>query len=428
MTNTVLIKRSGTANAIPGSGNLSLGELAVNYTDGNLFYKDNLGTVKVIASNQFTSVTGNVTGGNILTAGLISATGNITGGNILTAGLISAAGNITGGNINLPSGTTLNSAGVFVASSAVTTQTVQVSANTLGSGVAITTDGITGGVLSSGNIYFKVNSTLNANAAPSGGTVQAEIGSNGMNLTGNLDLSGNVNANNIFSTNAIQATVISATGNVSGGNVNSSGNAMVGNLLSAALVRGTTLSAAGNITGGNVVTTGLITATGNITGNYILGNGSQLTGISVNAFSTISVLGQSNVVANSTGVLTFVEGSGVTIETDNTTGAVTFTAINSPSIFDTGGDMGLISEAVTSAQDLGLIIDVAGTSYDLGTLVQEGLIWPSQFKLPEFTVGTLPTATPAGLMIYVSDASGGSIPAFSDGSNWRRVDTRNIVT
>ena len=61
MSNTLLLKRSGTANAVPASGNLALGELAINYTDGNLFYKDGGGTVKVIASNQFSSVVGNVT-------------------------------------------------------------------------------------------------------------------------------------------------------------------------------------------------------------------------------------------------------------------------------------------------------------------------------------------------------------------------------
>jgi hypothetical protein len=45
------------------------------------------------------TATGNITGGNIATAGSITATGNITGGNIATAGSITAAGNITGGNI-----------------------------------------------------------------------------------------------------------------------------------------------------------------------------------------------------------------------------------------------------------------------------------------------------------------------------------------
>jgi hypothetical protein len=46
-----------------------------------------------------------VQGGNLRTAGLVSATGNVNGGNIISAaaisaaGLISATGNITGGNI-----------------------------------------------------------------------------------------------------------------------------------------------------------------------------------------------------------------------------------------------------------------------------------------------------------------------------------------
>jgi filamentous hemagglutinin len=42
---------------------------------------------------------GNVTGGNLLTAGSITATGDIVGGNINTAGLITSTGNITSGNI-----------------------------------------------------------------------------------------------------------------------------------------------------------------------------------------------------------------------------------------------------------------------------------------------------------------------------------------
>lgn len=78
MTNTVQLKRSSVANSVPGSANLVPGELAINYTDGNLFYKNASNVVTVIASNKFSSVTGNVTGGNILTVGLVSATGNVT--------------------------------------------------------------------------------------------------------------------------------------------------------------------------------------------------------------------------------------------------------------------------------------------------------------------------------------------------------------
>ena len=46
-----------------------------------------------------------------------------------------------------------------------------------------------------------------------------------------------------------------------------------------------------------------------------------------------------------------------------------------------------------------------------------------------FTVSSLPSASEReGRMIYVSNASGGSIPAFSDGIDWRRVDTRAVVS
>jgi hypothetical protein len=47
------------------------------------------------------SVTGNVTGGNLLTAGLVSATGAITGAAITGTSLAVATGNITGGNLLL---------------------------------------------------------------------------------------------------------------------------------------------------------------------------------------------------------------------------------------------------------------------------------------------------------------------------------------
>ena len=45
------------------------------------------------------SASGNVTGGNLLTAGYVDATGNIDGGNFNTAGLVTATGNVTGGNL-----------------------------------------------------------------------------------------------------------------------------------------------------------------------------------------------------------------------------------------------------------------------------------------------------------------------------------------
>ena len=49
-------------------------------------------------------------------------------------------------------------------------------------------------------------------------------------------------------------------------------------------------------------------------------------------------------------------------------------------------------------------------------------------KLPNYLVTTLPSASVAGKLIYVSNESGGAIVAFSDGTNWRRVTDRAIVS
>jgi hypothetical protein len=303
MPNTILIKRSAVANSVPASGNLQAGELAINYTDGNLFYKDNGGNVNVIASDKFVNVSGNINGANLNISNTIFSNNIVC----LDAGII---GNIDASNA-------------------------------------------------------KIFSTLSA--------------------------VGNIYAGNIFFANSI-------------------------------------ISGTGTVVAGNIVANSTITASGNISGNYFIGNGSQLTGISTNAFSTLTVTAQSNVVANSTGVVNFVPGSGVTIATDPTTGTVTFASTSTSSIFLTGGSMGLVTAAVTSAEDLGLITDAWTTEYDLGTLIINGLVWPDQFKLPSYVVMGLPSPSIVGLMAFATNAAGGSIPVFSDGTNWRRVDDRSIVT
>lgn len=47
-----------------------------------------------------------------------------------------------------------------------------------------------------------------------------------------------------------------------------------------------------------------------------------------------------------------------------------------------------------------------------------------------YTVATVPSAADkgAGAMIYVSDETGGAVIAFSDGTNWRRVTDRTIIS
>lgn len=49
--------------------------------------------------------------------------------------------------------------------------------------------------------------------------------------------------------------------------------------------------------------------------------------------------------------------------------------------------------------------------------------------LPSFTVAGVPAASgKTGGMIYVTNETGGAVPAFSDGTNWRRVTDRAIIS
>ena len=51
------------------------------------------------------------------------------------------------------------------------------------------------------------------------------------------------------------------------------------------------------------------------------------------------------------------------------------------------------------------------------------------FRLLSKTVSQLNTfVASAGSMVYCTDETGGAIPAFYDGSNWRRVSDRSIVS
>jgi len=78
MTNRILVKRSGNAAAIPEAADLEFGELALNYTDGNLFFKTAANTVSLLASTQIANISGNATVGNLISTGSVTATGNVT--------------------------------------------------------------------------------------------------------------------------------------------------------------------------------------------------------------------------------------------------------------------------------------------------------------------------------------------------------------
>jgi hypothetical protein len=279
------------------------------------------------------------------------------------------------------------------------------------------------------------NGTSNVNVVSSGGNVTVGINgtsnvavfsSTGANITGTLGVTGNITGGNLSGT-SITGTLITAsqtnitsvgtlsslavTGNVAGGNVTTTGQ----------------VSATGNVSGGNVTTAGQVVAVGNITGGNILGNGAGLSGI--NAFSNISITGGNSAVADSIAdTLTLTAGSGITLVMDSSTDTLTIAASSGSDIFVDGADFGTVTETVTQSDDLGLVTDAVTEESDLGTIVTSGILYPDQFVLPSYTTTTLPSAGAAGSMIFVTNETGGAVPAFADGTNWRRVTDRAIVS
>jgi hypothetical protein len=141
---------------------------------------------------------------------------------------------------------------------------------------------------------FNVNTTTtdaNIKSDISGGNliIQANVGGTTYNVASALGASGTFAVANA----ATVGTTLTVTGNSAGGNlvtagqVSAIGNVTGGNVLTAALVQGSSLSATANVQAGNLRTAGQVSATGNITsaaniaGSFILGNGSQLTGLSL---------------------------------------------------------------------------------------------------------------------------------------------------
>jgi hypothetical protein len=268
----------------------------------------------------------------------------------------------------------------------------------------------------------------------------------GTRIYGNVTVDTFVTATgNVTGGNILTAGLISATGAItSASNISLTGNIVdIGELWINTSANGNitlnpngtgqvnipvgTLSVTGNVIGGNLRTAGLISATGNIIGGNILGNGAGLTGI--NAFSNVTVTGGNSAVADSIAdTLTFTAGDGITIVVDPATDTITFGVQSGSEIFVDGADFGTVTEPVTLSDDLGLVTEAVTEEADLGSLVTAGLIYPDQFVLPSYTANALPSAAVAGAMIYVTNEFGGPVPAFADGTNWRRVTDRAIVT
>jgi len=268
----------------------------------------------VVTTTQ--TFTGNLTGGNLLTAGYVTATGNVVGGNVVTTGNINGLYFIGDGSqltgITVSSGTAITNGSSNVRVSANSNVTVGVSgtpnvvqwsnSGEYVTGLISATGNITGGNLSTnGNIiaggYILGNGALLTGVAAStnivsgttqmaielpSGNIQATIGGTanvmvittaGLGIAGYVAATGNLVGSNVSTTGLITATgnvtggnlrtggLISAAGNITSGNVAVTGNvSLTANVIAGNLTTGSQVVALGNVTGGNIRTDGQVLA------------------------------------------------------------------------------------------------------------------------------------------------------------------------
>jgi hypothetical protein len=174
-------------------------------------------------------------------------------------------------------GNVRNGGNVVITAGGATTAIVQAT-GVLVTGFNSVTGNVIGGNITTAGLVTASGNITGANIVTAGlATVSGNV------IGGNITTAGNVSA----------AGFVSAGGNVTGANITTAGlitaggNITGGNIITTALVQSANVSATANVQAGNLRTTGLVSATGNITsaanvaGTYFLGNGSQLTGLSL---------------------------------------------------------------------------------------------------------------------------------------------------
>lgn len=238
------------------------------------------------------SVIGNVRGGNLLTAGLISASGNLTVGNISTGGIISAVGAVTGGSFTAAgdiNGSNIIATGYVQATSNVTggnlvtggninaTGTISAQGNVLAQGIISATGNIVTSSNFVGNFLGNITGTLtlvtgsntqvlvnnNGNVGAAGGLTYT-TSPNALGVLGSVSAQGNITGGNLLinGTTQLVGAVTAPTPSLTTSNNQVATTAFVSNRINTLGVLGTMASQDAsnvNITGGNI-------AVGNITG------------------------------------------------------------------------------------------------------------------------------------------------------------------
>ena len=262
---------------------------------------------------------GNITGANVLTGGLISATGNITGGALFGGGF-SLSGNIitspgptltidpngaggTDGNVVITGNLTVQGTTTTINSNTISTNDLTINmANNAANATAANNGGIEVGPVGSPYATLLYNTASNVWVASLGISSVGNVTAGNIRTTGLISATGNVTGGNVLTSG-----LISATGNISVGNLNVTGNIVDSGALSvitgsngniALEPNGTgivtasgAISAVGNITGGNIRTAGSISTAGTVTANIVSAFNGLTAGCVSITLSTISAFG-----------------------------------------------------------------------------------------------------------------------------------------
>ena len=215
------------------SGNIS-GNISVPGNDYQLVFRDGgiANTHTGATYNRTTglmSITGNVSGGNLTSTGIIFATSSANVASVISRGTVTADGNVSGANLvtnGLLSVTGNASIGNITAVNKITGNTVSIQGNVEGANL-----------VASGLI------TINGTSA------ESLKSSGGANISGTTMQGGNVVTSNVNVTTKLTTLELVATGNLQGANLSTGG----------------LLQVTGNATTGNL-NTGIIIATGSIGG------------------------------------------------------------------------------------------------------------------------------------------------------------------
>jgi hypothetical protein len=371
-----------------------------------------IGDSQEFTSTSTVSATGNITGGNIRTAGSITATGNIIGGNVsatnlagslttaaqanitsvgtltsLNSGAISSSGNVTG--TNLLTGGTVSATGNIIGGNIIgtivgTVSTTSVSASGNIDGGNLRTAGLitATGNITGGNLTINGSAVITGNLSVSGTETIFNVANLTVNdkdiiVANNVTGGANVNGAGIQAGNPATATwffnnaTTSWQSNISitptsnglanlGGASNFFGNAFL-----------STASVTGNVQGGNILTAGLISATGAITGAAL--TGTSLTVTTGNITGGNLLLSGAIIDSAQLDIQTSASNANIALA-PNGTGVVTVSTQVSAVGNVTGGNIrtaGLISAtgAITGAAITGTSLTVSTGNVSCGNIV-----------------------------------------------------------